>query len=533
MRKVLKDTFAKNLKDPVVVMIFTQEGQNDQYNAVAVDLLKEMSEVDGRIKVSLHKIGDAESKKYNVMRSPTVLIGPDKYNIRFTGAPLGEEGRTLIMSLIMASNNAPFLTPASIAKIKGLNEKREVMVFVSPSCPYCPQQSAYAVASAVARPGVVGAEIIEIYENRDIAEELGAMSVPKTFINSTMTSEGLEPEERFIESLIAGGPAGFMAAEDEGRREFDLVILGGGPAGLTAAIYAGRSGLDCIVLEKSVLGGQIALTPVVENYTGFPQIAGKTLVELMAQQAMQYAPVMAGIGVQSASVASDGLFEVNTTKGVFKSKALILATGASNRKLNVPGEKRLAGRGVSYCATCDGYMFKDKRDVIVVGGGNSALTDALYLDSIGAKVTIAHRSGEFKAEAHLKKSLVERKIPVLYNHRVKEINGERVVKSALLEDVNSGASRTVKTDAVFIAIGYDPNIEIATMLGLKMTADGYIWTDPQQRTSMPFVFAAGDVTGGVKQITVAVGQGSVAAITAFEDMTEARRVATGAPRPQY
>ncbi len=521
MREALGESF-KLLREPVLVMLFTKEGVNDQYNDIATALIREISETEPRIKAEFHKVGDEASGKYKVERSPTLLIAPEKYSIRFTGAPLGEEGRTLVMALIMASTGKPAVTEDSLKRLEKIKEKRHARVFVSPTCPYCPQQSLYAVSAAVARPDLVTAEIVEIYENRDLAEKHAALSVPKTFIDGVNTSQGLEPEEYFMESLVLGRrPEYVMPADREGRRDYDLVIVGGGPAGLTAAIYAERSGLKSVILEKANVGGQVAITPVVENYTGFPSIAGKTLVELMAQQAMQYSALLQGIGVDDIKKTEKG-FEVSTKAGAFTARAIIIATGAENRKLDAPGEKRLAGRGVSYCATCDGYLYKDGGNVVVVGGGNTALTDALYLDSIGAHVTLLHRGDSFRAEERLKQSLFQRNVEVLYNTRLVEILGKELVEKVRVEDLKTGGSRDIKTEAVFISIGYVPSSGVAAKLGLEIDAEGYIKTDGRMRTSMPGVYSAGDITGGVKQIAVAVGQGSIAAITAFEDLTQRR-----------
>jgi len=382
----------------------------------------------------------------------------------------------------------------------------------------------YAIAAAVERPDLVSLEIIEINENIEIARKYGAMSVPRTFINETLTADGLEPEELFMESLLLGKKANRASrGDDEEPLEstFDVIILGAGPAGLTAAIYARRSGLKVVVLEAATIGGQISLTPAVENDPGIPNIAGNTLVELMAKQTLEYADVHEGAVVESVS-NEKGVFTVETTRGTFKSRALILATGASHRKLGAKGEERLGGRGVSYCATCDGHQFKDGKKVVIVGGGSSALTDALYMDSIGAKVTVVHRSNAFQAEHRLQESLKERGIKVIFDTELSEIKGTDIVEEVTLKNVKTGKTRKLSCDGVFIAVGYVPNTEIAKQLGAKLDQGGYIKVDNRQRTTHKGVYAAGDVTGGVKQITVAVGQGSVAAITAFEDITNKR-----------
>jgi thioredoxin reductase (NADPH) len=517
VKAILRESF-RELKDEVSIEVFTQKGTNDDFNEIAAGLVRVISELTDKIKPRFYRIGDETSRRRGVFRSPTILMAPDKYSIRYTGAPLGEEGRSFIMALLMVSTGKTFITDDSRQRLKRLREKRHVRVFVSPTCPYCPQQVLYALSAAIEKRELLSAEVIEIYENRDLAEQYAAMSVPKTFVGETLTASGLQPEEYFMESLIEGRPVEYVVpAGREELKDYDVVIIGGGPAGLTAAVYAERGGLKSIIFEKANVGGQIAITPVVENYPGFTSIAGKTLVDLMAKQAMEYTLLLQGVGVTDIRKKGQR-FEVITGRGVYNAKAAIIATGADSKSLDASGEKRLAGRGVSYCATCDGYLFKDGKNVVVVGGGNSALTDALYLDSLGAHVTLVHRRDAFRAEERLQQSVFQRNIPVLWNSRITEIIGTKVVEKIRVEDLKTGKSQEMKAEAVFIAIGYEPNNEIAKKLGIEMDREGYIKVDDKMRTSMPMVYAAGDITGGVKQIVVAVSQGSVAALTAFEDI---------------
>lgn len=517
IKSALKDAF-KELKDTVLIEVYTKDGVNDLFNELAVNLTKIMPELSGKIKVNYYNIGDEISQKKDIQRSPTILIAPDKYNIRYTGAPVGEEGRSFVMAIIMASTGQTLFSDDSRKRLARLKDKRHVRVFVSPTCPYCPQQVLYAVSSAIEKRDLISAEFIEIYENKDLAEKYSAMSVPKTFVGETLVSSGLQPEDYFVESLIEGMPVEYVPPTGrEDLKDYDILVIGGGPAGLTAALYAERSGLKSIIFEKANVGGQIAITPVVENYPGFVSIAGTTLVDLMAKQTMEYALIHQGTSVNDIK-KKDESFEVQTGRGTYKAKAIIIATGAGNRKLGAPGEDSLAGKGISYCATCDGYLFKDGKNVVVVGGGNSALTDALYLDSLGAHVTIVHRRDRFRAEERLQQSVFQRNISVLWNSEVKEIVGKRVVEKVKLKDNKTGDIKDLKVDAVFIAIGYEPNNELAKKLGIKMDEEGYIKVDEKMRTSVPLVYAAGDITGSIKQIVTAVSQGAIAALTAFEDI---------------
>ncbi|MDA8099385.1 MAG: FAD-dependent oxidoreductase [Nitrospiraceae bacterium] len=298
------------------------------------------------------------------------------------------------------------------------------------------------------------------------------------------------------------------------------MIIGGGPAGLTAAIYATRAGLDCIVIEKMNPGGQVAITPVVENYPGFMRIGGKSLVDLITQQAVQYAEVHVGEYVTEAKKEPDRYY-LKTNHAIYRTRGIVIATGVEPRALEAPGAQKFYGRGVSYCATCDGYFFKDGKRVIVVGGGNTAVTDALYLHNIGAKVTLVHWKDVLRAEDRLKESLKQSGIPVLWNSEVREIHGDKQVHSVKIEDKKTGQMTGMPVDGVFIAVGYVPSVEIAKQLGAELNAEGYVKVDlTTMRTSLPLVYAAGDITGGMKQIVVAVAQGSMAAMTAFEDLQE-------------
>jgi thioredoxin reductase (NADPH) len=523
VKNALKETFLKELKEDVAIEVYTKPGANDQFNEATIALIRALAGLSVKLKASFHTIGDDQSIKRNVTRSPTVLIAPDRYRIRYTGAPMGEEGRSFLVALLMASNGSTTFTEPAIAKIKEqLREKRDIQVFISPTCPYCPQQVLAAFSAAIIKPDMVSAEAVEIYENQDLAENLGSLAVPQTFVNNTFIGAGLQPEPLFVESLLSLKEPQVASTQISGEPvEKDLVIIGGGPAGLTAAIYAVRAGLNSVVVERSNLGGQVAITPVVENYPGFMRIGGKSLVDLIAQQAAQYAEVHIGEFVtEVAKDRQDGRISLKTNHAIYITKGLIVATGVGSRRLEAQGAQKFYGRGVSYCATCDGYYFKDGKQVIVVGGGNTAVTDALYLNNVGAKVTLVHRRDTLTCEARLRETLKQAGIPVLWSSEVREIVGDKIVKSVKIEDKKTGTIKEMSVDGVFVGIGYVPNNEIAKQLGLDLDEQGYIKTDLlNMRTSLRSVYAAGDITGAPKQIVVAVSHGSVAAMTAFEDLS--------------
>lgn len=518
IKQILRDTF-KELKEDVAIEVFTKEGENEAFNEATVSLVKTLSEISTKIRPSFHTVGDDLSLKRGVSRSPSILLAPDRYAIRYTGSPLGEEGRSFIIAIIMVSTSSVVLKEESVRRLAELKENRTVQIFVSPTCPYCPQEVIYAVSAAVARPDLVSTEVIEIFENQDLAEEKAIVSVPQTFINGILTSPGVESEDMFVESLLTlKRPEVLTKVISDKPVETDLFIIGAGPAGLTAAIYAKRAGLKAVVIEKDTVGGQLAITPVVENYPGFTKIAGRSLVDLITQQALQYVDIHVSEELREIDKKEDK-FYIKTNHAYYIAMGIIIATGAGSRELNVPGEKRLWGRGVSYCAECDGYFFKDGKQVMVVGGGNTAATDALYLHTLGAKVTLLHRKDRLRCEKRLQDSLSKAEIPVIWETELVEILGDRVVKAVKIKNNRSGEITEMPADGIFVAIGYKPHNEIAKLLGLQLDDYGYIKVDEGQRTSMPGVYAAGDITGGVKQIVVAVGQASVAALTAFEDLS--------------
>ncbi len=517
MRKTLREALNGLVKE-VALEIFTQKEVNADYNDATVELVSEIARLSPKIRASFFELRSEQARKRKVLRSPTILLAPDAYAIKLTGSPLGEEGRSFVMSLLMISLKSVVLTMQSVQRLAGLNEKRFIEIFVSPTCPYCPQQVLYGVSAAITRPDLISVEVIEIFEHQDIAKSRGVLSVPQTFINGALTARGAESEELFVESLFTlREPEPVLAGDPGDELEVDLLIIGAGPAGLTSAIYAGRSGLAAAVIERRSIGGQIMITPVVENYPGFSRIAGRALVELMAQQALQYTKIRLSEDVVSISREADR-YAVKTTRSLFRTKGVIIASGADSKRLGVPGEQEFSGRGVSYCAECDGYFYKDGKRVVVVGGGNTAVTEALYLHGLGAKVTLVHRRGALRAEQRLQDSLLKTDAAMLLNTEVMEILGDRSVSGVRVKNTQTGEAAEIKTDGVFLAIGYTPNNEVARLLNLPVSEAGYIIADSHQRTALPLVYAAGDVTGNAKQIVVAVGQGSIAAISAFEDI---------------
>ncbi len=516
-RKILQEDLLQ-MKEPVSLVLFSGGDENRPFNEYCARLLRELASLTEKVIVTAEDIGGVQAKERGITRSPTILIAPEKYAITLLGAPAGEEARVFLMAVLMASTGKTLLSAQSRERLAALTEPRTVRVFVSPTCPYCPLQTGLAISAAIERPGLIAAEIVEIYENRDLALQYNALSVPQTFVNDRLVGAGLQPEEAFIEEVLTAAPSQVRRTGDTSRRERDLLIIGAGPAGLTAAIYAERSGLATVVLEKANIGGQVAITPVVENYPGFTSIGGKALMDMMLLQAMEYADIHEGEEVTGIQKADQG-FEVTTNRAAYLVKAVLIASGAESKKLGVPGEREYQGKGVSYCAACDGYFFRDGRKVFVVGGGNTAASEALYLKKIGADVTIVHRRGELRAERFLQQELKKNAVPVIFNSELRSIVGDKTVTGAVLENMLDHTVSDHPVEAIFIAIGYIPANQPAMTLGAALDEDGYVRVDGNQRTSVSHVYAAGDITGGIKQIVTAVSQGAVAATAIFEDLS--------------
>jgi thioredoxin reductase (NADPH) len=301
----------------------------------------------------------------------------------------------------------------------------------------------------------------------------------------------------------------------------DLIIVGGGPAGLTSAIYSARALIDTIVIEKMLPGGQPILTTFIENYPGFPDgISGPEFAERLETQARRFgAKIIVSQPVVEVSKVEDG-FEVKTEGDSFWGRAVIIATGTSPRKLGVPGEDTFTGRGVSYCAVCDGAFYKDKV-VAVVGGGDSAIVEAIYLTRFASKVYVIHRRNQLRAERILQeRAFSNPKISFIWDTVVQSIEGEKKVELLRLKNVKTGEISEIYTDGVFIYIGSIPNSSMVKGL-VELDENGFIITDNLMRTSVPGIFAAGDVRNTTfRQLATAVGDGAIAANTAEKYLGE-------------
>jgi len=301
---------------------------------------------------------------------------------------------------------------------------------------------------------------------------------------------------------------------------YEVIIIGGGPAGLTAGLYTSRTGLNSLLLERGMLGGQMVNATLVENYPGFPEgIAGAELGSLMHQQAVRY-----GLEVVTAEVKGisqeQPYYSISTNEGSLEASAVIIAAGSEYRKMEVAGEERLSGRGVSYCATCDGFFFRN-REVAVIGGGDTAITDALELSQHASKVYVIHRRDQLRAgKALQERAFAHPKLEFIWDTVVEEVSGDKVLEELKLRNVKTDQQSNLKVNGVFVAVGFMPNSRSFFNI-IEMDDAGYIVTDETMATSAPGIFAAGDIRrNSPRQIAAAVGDGVTAAMSAFKYVQE-------------
>jgi len=303
-------------------------------------------------------------------------------------------------------------------------------------------------------------------------------------------------------------------------KEYDVIIIGGGPAGLSAGIYTARTRLKSLLIEKGTIGGKMAEAELIDNYPGFPEgISGFKLGELMHQQAVKYDLETLYATVANITV-KDGKKLVKTDEGNFTASAVIITGGSERQRLNVPGEKELTGRGVSYCANCDAPFFQDQ-PVAVVGGGNVAISEALHLTKFASKISVIHRRDQLRAtEALQEKAFAEPKIEFLLDTVVKAIEGKDALEKLKLRQVKTGKISHLKIKGIFISVGLMPNTDFLKDL-LPLDKQGNIITNEKMETKIPGIFAAGDIRhNSIRQVIAASGDGAVAAIYAKQFISE-------------
>ena len=296
----------------------------------------------------------------------------------------------------------------------------------------------------------------------------------------------------------------------------DVLIIGGGPSGLAAALYAARGNMDTVIFERAVVGGQISLTETVENYPGFPEaIGGQELADLCLKQAQRFGAKLVNAEIQKIE-RTDGAFRLSGPSGMWEGKSVIYACGADPRRLDIPGERELTGRGVSYCATCDAFFFRGK-EVIVVGGGDAAVEEGIFLTKFARVVTIVHRRDQLRASKILQERAFNNpKIGFRWDTLLTEICGENQVTHVRVRNVKTQEQGEIRTDGVFVFIGHIPNTRLAEGL-VEMSEEGLIQANHSMETSLPGVYVCGDCrTGTVRQMVQSAGDGAAAALSAIK-----------------
>jgi thioredoxin reductase (NADPH) len=306
----------------------------------------------------------------------------------------------------------------------------------------------------------------------------------------------------------------------EKAKSYEVIIIGGGPAGLTAGLYTSRAGLNTLLIENALPGGQMITTEMIENYPGFPEgISGEELSRLIEEQAKRFGLNMVNQEVLGVLLEGDQKI-VRTHESKYSSEVLIIASGTEYRRLGVPGEETFVGKGVSFCATCDGAFFKDSR-IVVVGGGDSALTEAIFLTKFAKEVTIIHRRDALRAtKIYQDRALANPKIKFLWNSVVQEIKGDKSVQSIFVKNVKTGEVTEHETEGVFLFVGLSPRTQFLKDL-VQTDKEGYILTNENCETSVGGIFAAGDCRKKLlRQIATAVGDGATAAFAAEKYLEE-------------
>lgn len=462
-------------------------------------------------KISLRENGDAA-------RRPSFAIGlpGEMPRIHFAGLPMGHELTSLILALLQTGGHPPKIEPAVIEQIKGLPGNFHAEVFISLSCHNCPDVVQAFNLMAVLNPGVTST-MIDGALFQDEVNSRQIMAVPTIYVNGEKFGQGRMSVEEILAKLDTGAAA--RAAEALAHKNpFDVLVVGGGPAGAAAAIYAARKGIHTgIVAER--FGGQVMDTLGIENFISVKETEGPKLVAALEQHVKHYEVDV--MNLQRATRLTPGeLIEVQLENGAtLKSKAVILATGARWREMNVPGEKEYKAKGVCFCPHCDGPLFKGKR-VAVIGGGNSGVEAAIDLAGIVGHVTLLEFADSLRADAVLQKKLHSLpNVTVIKSAQTTEVTGDgQKVNGLTYQDRISGENRHIELEGIFVQIGLLPNTDWLKGT-LELSRTGEIEIDAKGHTSLPGVFAAGDcTTAPYKQIIIAMGSGATASLSAFDHL---------------
>jgi len=475
------------------------------------ELLLELSQLSDKITLVERAEAGVRTPSFSINRSGTDI------GVRFAAIPLGHEFTSLVLALLQVGGHTIKFDDAVIEQIRNLDGDYEFETFMSLTCHNCPDVVQALNAMAVINPRIKVTTIDGGLFQKEV-EDRQIMAVPMMFLNGQHFGQGRTSVEEILAKLDTNASVR-QAAELSKKDVFDVLIVGGGPAGAAAAVYAARKGIRTGVLAER-FGGQVLDTLAIENFISVTETDGPKFAVALEQHVKAYEVDIMNTQRASKLVPVGKQIEVQTASGaVLKAKSVILATGARWREINVPGEKEYRNHGVAYCPHCDGPLFKGKR-VAVIGGGNSGVEAAIDLAGIVKHVTLIEFGAELRADAVLQRKL--RSLPnvdVIVSAQTTEIHGDgKIVNGLSYTDRNSGASRKVELEGVFVQIGLVPNTEWLKGT-VALSRHGEIEVDARGQTSVPGVFAAGDVTTvPYKQIIIATGEGAKAALSAFDHL---------------
>ncbi|MCC2636339.1 MAG: alkyl hydroperoxide reductase subunit [Moraxellaceae bacterium] len=503
--------YLERLVDPIELVLATDAGAKSQELR---ELVTEIAALNGKITVR-EDAAPARAPAFAIARA-----GIDaEPRVRFAGIPLGHEFTSLVLGLLQVSGYPPKVEADLIEQIRQLPGGLHFETYVSLSCHNCPDVVQALNLMAALNPGITHT-MIDGALFQDEVDSRQIMAVPSVYLNGAHFGQGRMTLEEIL-GKVDTGAAEREAAKLSAKDEFDMLIIGGGPAGAAAAIYAARKGIRTGVVAER-FGGQVLDTMAIENFISVQETEGPKLAMALEQHVKSYdVDIMNNQRVEALRVNEDlDRLEVRTASGaVLRSKAVIVATGARWREMNVPGEKEYRGRGVAYCPHCDGPLFKGKR-VAVIGGGNSGVEAAIDLAGVVAHVTLVEFDGKLRADAVLQKKLHSLpNVTVIVSAQTTEVHGDgQKVKALSYKDRSTGDIHRVDLDGVFVQIGLLPNTDWLKG-AVTLSPRGEIEVDARGQTSLPGVFAAGDATTApYKQIIIAMGEGAKAALGAFDHL---------------
>ncbi|WP_312916960.1 alkyl hydroperoxide reductase subunit F [Stutzerimonas kunmingensis] len=501
--------YLEKVTQPFEIVASLDDGEKSR------ELLSLLQDIAGLSdKITLKTDGDdARKPSFSINR-----IGGN-ISLRFAGIPMGHEFTSLVLALLQVGGHPSKTAPEVIEQIKALDGDYRFETYFSLSCQNCPDVVQALNLMAVLNPNIKHVAIDgALFQDEVEARQI--MSVPSIYLNGELFTQGRMSEEEILAKLDTGSSAR-DAEKLKAKDAFDVLVVGGGPAGAAAAIYAARKGIRTGVAAER-FGGQVLDTMAIENFISVKETEGPKLARALEEHVREYEVDI--MNLQRASqlipAGDDGLHRVQFENGgELKAKTLILATGARWREMNVPGEQEYRGRGVAYCPHCDGPLFKGKR-VAVIGGGNSGVEAAIDLAGIVAHVTLLEFGEELRADAVLQRKLNSLpNVRVLKMAQTTEVKGDgQKVTGLVYKDRTSDELHNVELEGIFVQIGLLPNSEWLKGT-LELSRFGEIIVDAKGQTSIPGVFAAGDVTTvPYKQIVIAVGEGAKASLSAFDHL---------------